>query len=320
MKTFKILSIIAAVLVVTIFSCKKEDEVTIPYNCTANMIADQIDENTSNNTVNLTTLQPINGENGTVITYSANSFFLPDGTTLATGDIDVDVLDANDNKDMLLMDFPTVTEAGGLLTSGGILAFTAEQNGETLIINPANPPIATMPASSGAPMGLWTGTRNNGVLTWSSQAIGTTGIDSIFNQTTNTYTYSYTFPITDATVVYNCDDIVNTNPSTTVTVTLPEGMDGSNSTVYCYFTDINSVVTFYDNNNDRIFDCSLSLPAGEVVQFVAVSQIEGIRKWHVSDTIPLTAGTHPCVIETDEMDVALCDDALRLFIKDALTD
>ena len=68
MKFLRILSVMASVLVITISSCKKEEEVQIPYNCTANMIADQIAQNTSSNTVNLTTPQPINGENGTVIT------------------------------------------------------------------------------------------------------------------------------------------------------------------------------------------------------------------------------------------------------------
>ncbi len=316
MKFLRILSVVSAVLVITISSCKKEEEVQIPYNCTANMIADQTAQNTSSNTVNLSNPQPINGQNGTVITYSANSFFLADGTTLATGDIDVEVLDANDNKDMLLMDFPTVTEAGELLESGGILAFTAEQNGETLIINPDDPPMVTMPASSSTQMDLWTGTRNNGVLTWSSQPI----VTQITNTNTQTNISTYEFPIRDATVVYNCDALQTFTTPSTVTVQLPEGMNGSNSTVYCYFTDINSVVTFYDNNNDRIFDCSLSLPAGDVVQFVAVSQIEGIRKWDVSDPIPLVAGNHLQVVDEADMKIALCDDALRLSIKDALTD
>ena len=48
MKTFKTISIIAVVLVITIFSCKKEEEKIIPYNCTANMIADQTQQNTTN--------------------------------------------------------------------------------------------------------------------------------------------------------------------------------------------------------------------------------------------------------------------------------
>jgi len=317
MKTFKTLSIIAVALVITFFSCKKEEEITVPYNCIANMIADQTAQNTINNTgINLSQPGTINGVNGVEITYSTNSFML--NGLLVSGNIDVEIFDANDNKDMLLMDFPTVTDAGGLLTSGGILEFNPTQNGQTLTINPSFPIQVSFPASSGAPMQLWSGTRtSDGVLTWNGTPLPTTvTVDTAWNG--NTPTYSYTFPITDATVVYNCDDLVNTGTPSDVLVTLPEGMNGSNSTVYCYFRDINSVVTFYDNDNDRTFEWSSSLPAGQVVQFVAVSQIEGIRKWNVSDTISLIAGTHPHIVT--EMDVALCADALRLSIKDALVD
>ena len=73
-----------------------------------------------------------------------------------------------------------------------------------------------------------------------------------------------------------------------------------------------------DNDNNGIFEWSSSLPALDVVQFVAISQIEGVREYCVTEFVAIQLTTHQETISKDDMKIALCDDALRLSIKDEL--
>lgn len=309
MKKKYLLPIVCSLVII---SCQKE-EIVIPYNCTANMIDDETAQNTINNTINLNGSNPyITGVNGTNITFSSNSFLDEDGN-IVDGNIDIELLETQDNKDMLLMNCPTVTTGGQLLESGGILYFNPTQNGNQLTINPNEPPVVVVPANSGSPMQLWTGSRDeNGSLSWGVTNTTVT-IDSQW--VNGIQTFSYTFPLTEVGYI-NCDDLVGGTPST-VQVTLPSENNGSNSTVFCYFKDINSVLTFYDYDEDGTFE-GAAIPEGMLVQFVVVSQIEGVRKYCVTSSVDIEPTTHHEIISKDDMEIALCDDALRLLIKEGL--
>lgn len=319
MRNFKTLSIIVVALLVTIFSCKKEEEITIPYNCAANMQVDQTAENTTNSTVDLNSTNPqVTGKSGTNITFSSNSFLDENGNPV-NGNIDVELIDANDNKDMLLMDCPTVTDNGELLESGGIFYFNPTQNGNTLTINPLDPPQVTMPASNGDAMSYYAGVLDgDGRLTW--QLITSNTIETIptVNGSGDT-SYYYSYSLTGVGWI-NTDHPYGVAPFSIVTVDLPEGHNGSNASVFIYFRDVNSCITAYDNDHNGVFESPCTVSESEIVQFVVATAIEGVRQYCVTDTIAINAGTHNEVIGNNELKIVLCDDALRLSIKDALID
>ena len=301
-----------------IISCQKE-EIVIPYNCTANMVADETIQNTINSTINLNASNPqISGVNGTNISFSPNSFLDGNGDVV-TGNIDVELIDAQDNKDMLLMNCPTVTNDGQLLESGGIFYFNPTQNGNQLTIDPNNPPQVTMPAPNGDVMFYYIGVldTDGNLLSWDlvdqNQTIGTSLSISQLGDTS----YYYSFNLTGVGWI-NTDHPYGVAPFSSVTVDLPSENNGSNSSVFIYFRDVNSCITAYDSDNDGIFESPCTISESEVVQFVTVSQIDGIRKYFVTDTTQISSTSHTEFILKDDMKIALCDDALRLLIKESL--
>jgi len=310
MKTFKTLSIIAIILVITIFSCKKEDEITIPYNCTANMIADQLFEATKTGTYNLNASQlQITGQSGTMIDFLGTSFTHKNGDPV-TGDIDVEFIDAQDNKDMLLMNTPTVTNTGQLLVSGGIFAFNPSQNGEPINIANGSSINVTM----------------NTVDTVNTMTIYTGAVDPVTSEFVWTDTQVQVPPTstfsTSNTGWVNLD--YPPPPCTgTLTIDLPDGCNGNNSAVMVYFADRNSVVTAYDWNADGSYQVENLLCDSAWVQYIVISQIEGIRRYHVSDLQGIdlwstSAFTSTYNLTSDSMNVVVCDVALRLSIQDEL--
>jgi len=314
MKTFKTLSIIATILVITIFSYKKEDEITIPYNCTANMIADQLLEaTTTEEGFTLTDPQlQITGKSGTMVDFLGTTFLDANGDTV-TGDIDVEFIDAQDNKDMLLMNTPTVTNFGELLVSGGIFAFNPSQNGEPINIATGSSISVTM----------------NTVDTVNTMTIYTGAVDPVTGEFVWTVSLQ-TVPPGASNFSTGNTGWVNLDypppPCTgTLTIDLPSGRNGNNSAVMVYFADRNSVVTAYDWDADGSFQVDGLLCDSAWVQYVVISQIEGVRSYHVSvpqgiDLANTNIFTDSYNLTSDSMKVVLCDDALRLSIQDELVD
>ena len=107
----------------------------------------------------------------------------------------------------------------------------------------------------------------------------------------------------------------------TLTIDLPSGRNGNNSAVMVYFADRNSVLTAYDWDADGRFQVENLLCDSAYVQYVVISQIDGIRSYHVSDKQPVdlfntNTFTDSYNLTSDSMKIVLCDDALRLSIKD----
>ena len=310
MKTFKTFSIIAAALVITIFSCKKEEEITIPYNCTANMMADQLSEATKTGTYSLTDPQlQITGQSGTMVDFLGTSFVDGDGNSI-DGIIDIEFIDAQDNKDMLLMNTPTVTNTGQLLVSGGIFAFNPSQNGQDIYIANGSSINVTMNTNDTVnTMIIYTGSVNeDGEFVWTAtQETVPPGASNFSTGNTGWVNLDYPPPPCIGTL----------------TIDLPSGRNGNNSAVMVYFADRNSVVTAYDWDADGSFQVDGLLCDSAWVQYVVISQIEGVRSYHVSvpqgiDLANTNIFTDSYNLTSDSMKVVLCDDALRLSIQDEL--
>ena len=301
----------------TIVSCEKE-EVSIPYNCTDNVILASITQNTIVETIDLNSTSPmISGVNGTNISFSSNSFLDQNGNVVS-GNIDVELIDAQDNKDMLLMNCPTITNDGELLESAGIFYFNPTQDGNQLTINTNSPPIVTLPSTNGNVMDYYTGVLDSeGNLTgWELDASNSIQIIPTINGSGDT-SYFYSFNLTGVGWI-NTDYPYGEAPFSSVSVELPKGNNATNSSVFIYFRDVNSCITAYDNDNDGTFESPCTISENEIVQFIAVSQIEGVREYFVTEPTPISSTSHLELILKDDMKIALCDDGLRLLIKESL--
>ena len=293
-----------------ISSCKKEEETSIdPYNCTANIIADQIAENTIN-VDQFSYGSPVEAKNGSSIILFDN--LLDQNGNEYTGQVNITLVDAQDNKNMLLMGYPTITNTNELLVSGGICFFNpTDNNGNPLFINPnGNLPQLTIPNSTNNmnEMTLYIESENNdGEFVW---------VETNTNVTpSNPPNSSFTFSISNTGGV-NMDYPLP--PCTgSFNINLPSEYNGSNSSVFIYYTNRNSVIRAYDNDNDGNFIIDNMLCSEDSVQFVIISQINGIREYHVSDQFEIP-GNWNYTVAREQLEIRLCDEAVRLSIKDEL--
>jgi len=287
MKTIKTLLMLIMVLLVSVIACKKE-EVPIPtptptINLTDQFFSDNIAEATQSFTVDLANLVQVTGTNGTQITINPSSFVDAAGIVV-TGNIDFELIEAQTNKDMLMLNRPTFTNDGRLLVSGGIIYVNATQNGESLSLNPnssvnvrLNPAVPPNPSIN---MQVFTGGDDgNGTFSWDSTALPIIQPDSSI--------YSFVLPEVGW---INCDYFYNSNdPLTQMEVILPTGFDGSNSTVMVYYDNLNSVATLYDSTPyDGTFDLGVnySSPVNMMVKFIVLAEVSGQWSWYVTASTP----------------------------------
>jgi len=293
MKTFKIFLVFIIVILVSVLGCKKEEDPTpiistptTPTVCPTNQFfSDNIAAAIQSSTVDVSTLSSINSS-GAEIWIGPNSFVDASGNPV-TGNVDIELIVALDNKEMLMLNRPTVTNNGDLLISDGIIYINATQNGGQLQI--ADPISTTMPnvmgGNTSSPFTLWSGnTTTNGDFVWTEDTTNTLFADS-----------SYYFNI-DTIGWHNLDVLADLGQGVTqnVSVVLPSGLTGNNSAVLMYFTSMNSFSSISDGSNeDGIFTpgSSYYIPIGAVTKFVVVSMVNNVWSYHVSPSITITDPT-----------------------------
>ena len=294
MKTFKTLTIFIIVILVSVLACKKEEDpttiisnITTPtVNPTNQFFSDNIAAAIQSSTVDVSTWSMISGNKGSMVFLTPTSFVDASGNQV-TGSIDIELIEALDNKDMLMLNRPTVTNNNELLTSAGIIYINATQNGEQLQI--AEPlatmmPNITMGGNTNSPFLLFSGdTTANGDFVWVLDT-GNVALDP------DTGSY-WQFAIDS--VAWTNIDVISYPPGTPFTsgvdAILPSGHDGTNSSVFMYFSNINSVTSLYDGNQDGTFTKGqyYQLAVGESVKFVVVSEVNNQWSWHVTSTVSI---------------------------------
>jgi len=288
MKTFKTLTIFIIVILVSVLACKKEEDPTTiisnpttpTVNPTNQFFSDNLTEAIQLHTVDVSSWTTITGNKGTVIWMGYGSFVDGNGNKVH-GFIDVELIEALDNKDMLMLNRPTVTNNGELLISGGIIYINATQNGDQLQI--ADNLNITMPNVMGgnptSPLTLWSGnTTANGDFVWIEDTTNTLWADS-----------SYYFDV-DTIGWTNLDAVADLGQGATsnVSVVLPSGLNGNNSAVMIYFTTINSFASIYDGNADGTFELGgYTIPIGANPKFVVISMVNNDWSYYVSPNIPI---------------------------------
>lgn len=301
MKFFKTLTLFIIAILITVVGCKKEEETLSPtttpttINPTDALFSNNLEEAIHSSTVNVSNLTSINSS-GAVIYMGPNSFVDASGNPV-TGNIDIELIVALDNKEMLMLNRPTVTNNGELLISGGIIYINATQMGEQLKI--AEPLTTTMPnltmgGNASSPLSLWTGdTIDNGDFVWIEDTANTLWTDT-----------SYYFNI-DTIGWTNLDVLADTGQGILkgddLSIALPSGLNGGNSVVMMYLTTINSFASIYDSNQDGTFTLGYyQVPIGTIPQFVVVSMDNNVWSYYVSPPTQLSA-TYSLTINTNDM-------------------
>ena len=256
-------------------------------------------------TINPSTDYMVTGVNGTTLFFNENTFEDMSGNTVS-GPIEIEMIETQSNKDMLLWNLPTTTTDGQLLFSGGIVYVNVSQGGNQLSINDNAPIQASVPSDNYIAMDYFTGSEdNNGRFGWElddTDTVTTNTADST-NWNTN-FGGMFTFDFTiDSIGWINCDYFYGIgDPLTGVQVELPDSFNGSNSAVFIYYSNLNSVASLYDSDEDGVFDLgwSYATPIGQNISFVVISEINGSFYYAIVNTT-IVNGHYEIISSTDMM-------------------
>jgi len=212
----------------------------------------------------------VNGADGLYASFSQHAFRKADGT-IATGTIDIDLVEALGVGKMLWLNKQTVGLDNGqpkLLVSGGQFRLTASQGGEALKLAPGMSFISVPSNAPDPSMALFSGTvQSDGSMLWNPWATNPlNGNDSL----------GYSFP-NDSLGWINCDYFYGgPEPLTAVQVTCPADYTGTNTFVWVVFPDINSM-TNMQGGTGSVFTTGngYELPVGLNITVVALADVGG---------------------------------------------
>ena len=290
MKTIKLLFGTLLIISVVLFACKKKDPDVIvlppinnptPTSSISTFFDNNLESEIQTFTINPSTDYMVTGINGTTLFFNANTFEDMNGYTVS-GLIEIEMIETQSNKEMLLWNRPTTTTDGQLLISGGIVYVNVSQGGNQLSINDNAPIQVSVPSDNYIAMDYFTGSEdNNGRFGWELD-----DTDTVTTNTADTTNWNpnggglFTFDFTiDSIGWINCDIFYGTgDPLTGVQVELPDSFNGTNSAVFIYYSNLNSVASLYDYDEDGVFDLggwSYATPIGQNISFIVISEING---------------------------------------------
>lgn len=214
-------------------------------------------------TITPTSDQTITGEDGTKITFYANSFVDAQGN-LVTGQVDFELKEIYKKGDMIWSERMTVASNGQLLESGGEFSLKATSAGQEVFLNQnffMEVPISSATSNPSA-MELFTSTESDS--SWTPVDSTGVGVDSSMTN------YQFSF---DSLTWINCDyfyGAANTTTSFSVEPSLSSGVNLTGVSAYLVFNNINSVASLWYDAAAGVFNTSYSLPIGESVTVVII--------------------------------------------------
>jgi hypothetical protein len=220
----------------------------------------------------------INGNKGSKISFDPYSFKDKNGQIITTGNVTVELIEALNYKDMLLINVETTSTVDGnklVLKSGGQVKITATSNGEELDIVPGTTTLDVPTTNFDAEMEVFVGEENDaGVVTWTpadttpvavpSQTIAPVSVNTIDSTQVNSIIY-YSIQIKNLGWI-NCDRFYNT-PTTNGKIILPEGCNYTNTMAWIVFSSINSIINVNvgESNECILYNMPLNMSAKIVV-------------------------------------------------------
>jgi len=293
----KKLSLLLSIVIVTVFSCKKdtiepiidtETGTNTPTGSTggiSNFFKQNVLNATQTFTIDASTYEYITGSKGTKLYINANTF-KDQFNNIVTGNVTIELIEIQTKADMILLN-KTTTSNGNLLISGGEISVKAFQNGSQLMLATNAYIGVNMPTNNPVNMQLFTGTEDdNGNLNWDSTGTNVI-VDTLggFNFNLDSLTLN-----NDSLGWINCDYFYGQGNLTTLNVITSSPYNGANTFIYLFFNNIYSVAPLsWSNNTQNFVSYSNSLPVGSQMTIVAISEING---QYYSSFTPITLTTN----------------------------
>lgn len=259
--------------------CKKDENVAgvpIPTPQVENPLRQVFAQNLANATqqftVNAITGGYIQGQDGVNVSFGPNAFRYPNGSVV-TGSVNIELIEALNVGDMLLLNKQTLGDDNGQLrplVSGGQFFISAEQGGQPLRLSQGGSYVYVPTPSFADPnMAVFSGKVDaEGEILWDPWNTdplqnGGTGVDSV----------GYNFP-NDSLGWLNCDYFMTASPLTNLQVTCPASSNHDNTFVWIVFPTENSV-TGVLGGIGSVFSIApnYQLPVGMNITIVALSKI-----------------------------------------------
>ena len=230
----------------------------------------------------------LTGEQGSTLFFQPNSFLKSDGT-LATGEVDVSFIELFDKGSMLVTDMPSngLKDNGdiALLVSGGEHYVDASQNGEALKMHGQFQLTAPAENTGGPDMDMQMFRMDGEADAWVAEdeeadrknfGIAGDGPDSEY------WTLQSQFGWTNIDRWYS-----DPRPKTTIHVSVPDGWDDNNATVYLSYDGEDTALARMD-----VYDASTGLfsehygliPIGLDVHLIFVTELDGQWSYSIQST------------------------------------
>ncbi|MES2589617.1 MAG: hypothetical protein V4622_11610 [Bacteroidota bacterium] len=278
--------------IITSTSCKKvESEPIIATESKpngaqlSNFFTENITAAKQNFTINASSPALITGNQGTTLQFSTNSFEDATGNSVS-GNINVELIEIYEKKDMLFLNKQTLGDNNGTLSpliSGGEFKITASQNGNEIRLKPSYNYNATIQAPAGVNPNMdifYQNSANDDTLTWTQE--DSSSISIISGVKYNAYF--------DSLEWVNCDYFMNQANPTSVSVNVPNGFDNTNCAIFISFDGYNSLTSIYNYSNGNFNTGDYyRIPEGLSVHFIALAFINNIP---YSAIIPATITTN----------------------------
>ncbi len=282
----KSMLVVAAAVTVTIFGCKKEENITPTPNSTSGnslTIASFLTKKEAPKqtfTIDANQNQRIKGTKGTIIDFSANSFKTQSGQAVS-GNVTIELREMYSKSDMIFSKAPTMSNHS-MLISGGELYLQAFQNGTPLQLSSSDKVNAKFPLQNNvAPMREFYNYSSfedrQEPTDWYSSDYDSTATDSVFVITDSSDFQEYYSFYLDGMNWINCDYFYNSpGPFTDITVNVGTQFNYTNCVVYVSFDGMNSMASLYDSGVNHTYSYGYpSIPEGLGVHLVAVANING---------------------------------------------
>lgn len=250
----------------------------------------------------------LTGEQGSTLFFQPNSFLKSDGT-FATGDVDVSFIELFDKGSMLVTDMPSngLRDNGdiALLVSGGEHFVDASQNGEALKMHGQFQLTAPAENTGGPDLDMQMFRMNDEAEAWVAEdedadrknfGIAGEGADTQY------WTLQSQFGWTNIDRWYS-----DPRPKTTIHVSVPDGWDDSNATVYLSYDGEDTALArmdVYDATTGLFSEHYGLIPIGLEVHLIFVTELDGqwsysIQSTTITDNHLTSFDTAEAFIETD---------------------
>lgn len=311
---FLTLSSITALLLLTFFSCKKDednpqsnlnfgDDIVIPRGKVNDYVASRKAEDQSFK-VSASSTETFTTKAGTKITVPANAFKKLNGDQ-ATGEIEVKVVEIFKKSDMMKSNRPTMSD-GKVLISGGEFSFAAYTTaGDSLLLDDGMSLTVEAPMNPNTETGmtLFAGEIDqDDQFNWEQLTIDSV---RVINQG------NYVFD-TDTLGWINIDKFYNTT-TTTITINLGTGFTTEKALTYIIFNNINSILSPSNYNGtigENSYEQSL-MPLGDDITIICLA--EKLGKLYLAELDATVSADATYDLSFNEMTSEEIDDVLESF-------